>query len=112
MKNVYEVMRERRNELEEFISPLSSGWETVLFKAIDTLHNIDLQGETNTRQIVEMLNKIILGHYDESLINQGIRAVRDLTIEADKELLEKLNEVQQLLFAVKISMGGRGDGPN
>jgi hypothetical protein len=113
MKTVYEIMREQRQELEEFISPLSRGWETVLFKAIDILHDIDRRGKADTRQIVNMLNLIILnGKFDESLANQGIQAVRELSYEADRELLEKLNKVQELLFAVKVSMGGRKSDSN
>ncbi|NLZ52981.1 MAG: hypothetical protein GX892_07530 [Thermoanaerobacteraceae bacterium] len=110
MKNVYAILKEQRQELEEFMSPLARGWETVLFKAVDILHNIERRGEAHTREIItfKLLPMIANEQYDDSLINQGIQAVRELTYEADnKELLEDLNKVQELLFAVKISMGGQ-----
>ena len=64
------------------------------------------QGKVHTRPLVKKLNQIIIkGQYDEGLMNEAIQSVRQLSMESDKELLERLNEVQKLLFAVKISMG-------
>lgn len=108
MKNVYELVKEYGEELDEFKSALSRDWETIVFKAIDILHDIELKGSAPVRELISILNPIILeGQYNDAAINTVIQKVRELSLEADKMLLGKLNEIQRLLFAVKISLGGR-----
>lgn len=105
MDNVYKVIKDYGEELDEFKSPLSRDWETVLFKAIDKLHKLGRGGGPNTRPLVLSLSSIISsGRFDEDLINKGIREVRELS-GRNRELTDELSEVQKFLFAVKISLG-------
>jgi hypothetical protein len=108
MKNVYEVVKDYGERLEEFKSPLSRDWETVLFKAIDILHNIELDENIKTKHIENtLLPMIALGKFDEKAINKGIQSVQSLNDSADRVLAQRLKEVLDLLFAVKVSFNKR-----
>lgn len=108
MKGVYELSREYGGKLDEFRSPLSREWETILFKAIDILHSIERESKdygVSTKHIETILLPIIANsQFDEKSINTGIQAVQELHETGDKFLAKKLKEVLDCLFAVKISM--------
>lgn len=106
MKDVSRIIEEYGSKLNEFKSPLSKDWETVLFKAIDILHNLQSEFGLETNDIKKKLLVLITEEKcKEEVINEAITKTRELfENQEDKFIKEALREALELLFAVKISL--------
>lgn len=112
MRNVYQVMEEYGEKLNEFKSPLAGDWEVVLFKAIDILHNLQNEFRIDTQPVKRLLLPIIISNkYDGDALNKAINLVRDIMDEGNynRFVQKSLEEILDLLFAVKVTMSSKDD---
>ena len=105
-KTVFQVSKEYGARLDEFRSPLSREWETILFKAIDVLHQLDREKICNGRTIVNALLPMVKrGQYDDAALGTAIDGVQELLNGREVVFLTaRLTEVMGLLTAVRTSM--------
>jgi len=109
VKNVREIMDEYGSRLDEFKSPLSKDWETVLFKAIDILHNLQNEGLAETIRIKQKLLPLIETEAcDKNVLDEAIQETQTLFDDCDDKFVQKIfREVLDLLFAVKINFNSK-----
>lgn len=104
MKAVSDIISENKKSFAPFISPLAKEWETVLFKAIDILHNLEAEGFCKTAHIKNSLLMVSASSdYDSEKIDKAIIKTREI-LEQDKVVEEYLKNVLEMLFAVKLTL--------
>ncbi len=111
MEKVNKVIEKYGDRLNQFKSAQSENWETVIFKAVDTLHDLENEGYLKTQNIKSALLDV-LKEYDEGKLNMAIFETQKLLDENsnDKFILKYLRETLTILFAVKVDKNKKGGG--
>jgi hypothetical protein len=107
VKTIFQVMKEKGDMLNEFKSPLSSDWETLVFKVIDILHNFEREGCMKTSDIKMQLLPMIAGsRYDSDAIRTAIGMIEKRAMGvSDSFIHRQIDEMLEMLNAVVDTLG-------
>lgn len=102
-KSVYQIMKEKGEELLMFKSPLAAAWQTLVFKVIDTMHNMEQEGY-ETGDIKRLLLPMV-EQYDKQALEEAIEKLKTLKSKSDdKVILTLINDSLEMLEAVYVSL--------
>jgi len=104
MKDVSKIIEEDKKFFTFFISPLTNEEETILFGAIDILHNIEREGWDKAAGAKRLLLEISITAYATEKINKAIIEIQRLIdAEGGTLIVEHLKRVLEVLFAIKLN---------